>query len=291
MFVTEEVETFLAIARSGSLAQAARIVHAAQSTVSYRLSCLEKRLGQPLVLRARGANGVGLTAAGQHYRELAERWEHLVSEAARLRDDDHSTLAAGCADAISIHLFPSIVGPLLERQPRLRLTLETARSGELCERVVSGHLDVAFVFYEPVHADLRVRTLAEYPMVAVSCAELGPSDSVSVAELSGGREIYLPWGPDYDLWRQRNMLREPVHTITKAHSLPPVLRGPGTWAVVPAFMAAELAAATGCRVMPMRDEPPARVVYWVERARHRAANTAALHELEQVLTGWRTADT
>ncbi|MDN3059048.1 LysR family transcriptional regulator [Streptomyces sp. SRF1] len=93
MFVVEEVETFLAIARSGNFAQAARIVHTSQSTVSYRLERLEKRLGRRLVLRARGAKGIGLTAAGQRYRDLAEQWERLVSEAARIRETPHAVLA------------------------------------------------------------------------------------------------------------------------------------------------------------------------------------------------------
>ncbi|MBB5782430.1 LysR family transcriptional regulator substrate-binding protein [Nonomuraea jabiensis] len=82
----------------------------------------------------------------------------------------------------------------MRRSPRLHLTLETGRGDELSDRVVSGHLDVAFVFYEPFHTDLRVRVLARYPMVAV--------------------------------------FRE---------------QAPGTWALVPSFMVADLTAKTGCR--------------------------------------------
>ncbi|MEV0381065.1 LysR family transcriptional regulator [Nonomuraea sp. NPDC050643] len=282
MFVIEEVETFLAIARSGSLTQAARIVHASQSTVSYRLDCLEKRLGQTLVLRARGTKGIGLTPAGRRYLDLAEQWEHLVGEAARIRSDRQAALSVGSSDAINIYLFDTLITRLLERSPRLHLTLETGRGGELCDRVVSGHLDVAFVFYEPFHTDLHVRVLARYPMVAVF-RELDPGSAVSLTRLADGDEIYLPWGPDYDLWRERHLLGEPAHIVTRAHSLAPVLRAPGTWALVPAFMVADLVAKTGCRTAPVTEEPPERTVYWVERKRRRAANAAALQVMEEVL--------
>ncbi|MBO3682115.1 LysR family transcriptional regulator [Streptomyces sp. NEAU-YJ-81] len=281
----EETETFLAIARSGSLAQAARIVHISQSTVSYRLERLEKRLGRRLVHRARGAKSIELTAAGQRYRELAEQWELLVSKAARIREVPHASLAMGGTDAISIYLFDTLVGELSARLPQVRLTLETGRSGALCDRVVAGHLDVAFVFYKPVHTDLRVRTLAHYPMVAAvndpeeRAAAEHDAEPLPLTALSGLNEVYLPWGPDYDLWRERNLLREPAHSVTMVHALPPVLHIPGSWTVVPAFMADDLYARTGCRIVPLRDGPPDRTVYWAERKRRRAGNASALQEL------------
>ncbi|WP_326807680.1 LysR family transcriptional regulator [Streptomyces sp. NBC_01186] len=292
MFVMEEVETFLAIARSGSLAQAARVVHVSQSTVSYRLDSLEKRLGQSLFLRARGSKSTTLTTAGRHYRDLAEQWERLVGEAARIREVRHSALALGGSDAISIYLFDALVGELVARLPQLRLTVETGRSGELCDRVVSGHLDVAFVFYEPVHTDLRVRTLARYPMVAAFNSPpserkaAGTDDDVtSLSALGGGNEVYLPWGPDYDMWRKQNMLRDPAHIVTTAHCLPPVMRTANSWTVVPAFMADQLRLKTGCHVAPLLDGPPERTVYCVERKQRKAANTAALYALDGLFGG------
>ncbi|MBW8091380.1 LysR family transcriptional regulator [Streptomyces hygroscopicus subsp. hygroscopicus] len=289
MFVVEEVETFLAIARSGSLAQAARIVHTSQSTVSYRLERLEKRLGRRLVLRARGAKGIGLTAAGQRYRDLAEQWERLVGEAARIRETPHAALAMGGADAISIYIFDSLVSKLRSRLPELRLTLETGRSRALCDRVVAGHLDVAFVFYEPVHTDLRVRPLARYPMLAavnspsVDDAYERAAEALPLSALAGAHEIYLPWGPDYDLWRERNLLREPAHSATMVHTLPPLLRTTDCWTVAPSFMAEDLRARTGCRVVPLRDGPPDRTIYWVEHKRRRAGDAAPLRALEDLL--------
>jgi DNA-binding transcriptional LysR family regulator len=225
---------------------------------------LEKRIGHTLVLRARGARGAELTAAGQRYLDLAERWENLVNAAARLREDRTVSLAVGSVDAINMYLFDPIIGGLAERLPELHLTVETGRGDELSDRVVSDHLDVAFVFYLPAHADLRVTTLAKYSMVAVLHDE--PASKVeSVADLAGHQEIRLPWGPDYDLWRERNGLPEPAHTVTKAHSLPPVLRLPGSWALVPTFIADDLVDKTGCHVVQLRNGPPPRTVYRVER--------------------------
>lgn len=285
MFVVDEVETFLAIVRTGGLARAARTVHASQSTISYRLDCLEKRLGQRLVLRARGAKGIRLTDAGRQYLELAERWEQLVSQAARIRGHHHPKLAIGTADAISIYLLDPLIARLCDDLPDLDLTVETGRGGELADRVVAGQLDVAMVFYDCVHIDLRVRELINYPMVVVFSAEesaRGIGDERRIGEFVNGREIYLPWGPDFDQWRRRSRLPAPAHTVTKAHSMAALLRTPGTWALVPTFMVDDLQTRTGCTAAPVTDGPPPRSVFWVERRQRRASNTTILETLETV---------
>ena len=220
MFVVEEVETFLAIARSGSLAEAARVVHASQSTVSYRLESLENRLGQTLVRPVRGRKGAALTPAGLHYRELAERWERLVSEAARLRGDEHATLAIGSVDAVSIHLFDPLLSELLRRLPQLRLTLETGLGGELCDRVVSSHIEVAFVSMSRCTPTCACDCS---PSTRCSPCTAGPAPRPCGSPTSqSGNEIYLPWGPRFEPGAAQRMLSEPTRTVAKARSLPPI---------------------------------------------------------------------
>jgi DNA-binding transcriptional LysR family regulator len=115
--------------------------------------------------------------------------------------------------------------------------------------------------------------------------EYGRNDgALPLSALSQANEIYLPWGPDYDLWRERNLLAEPAHSVAMVHTLPPLLRTPDCWTVAPSFMAEDLRARTGCRVLPLLDGPPERIIYWVERKRRRAANASALQALEDLLT-------
>jgi DNA-binding transcriptional LysR family regulator len=71
MLFSEEINTFLAVVRSGSLLQAAEIVSTTQSTVSYRIQSLERRIGHLLLLRSRGARGISLTAEGERFLDIA----------------------------------------------------------------------------------------------------------------------------------------------------------------------------------------------------------------------------
>ena len=71
-----DLRSFLAIARAGSLQGAARILGVNHSTVFRRLNALEARL--KVRLFDRSARGYGLTGAGEHMLASAERVEDEI---------------------------------------------------------------------------------------------------------------------------------------------------------------------------------------------------------------------
>ncbi|QTD91356.1 LysR family transcriptional regulator [Burkholderia anthina] len=105
MLIGDEVVTFLAVVQSGSLQQAAEIVHATQSTVSYRIQALEQRIGHALLLRSRGSRTLSLTAEGERFLDIAERWRTLEREAQQLGSKSDRSLSIGAADALALHVL------------------------------------------------------------------------------------------------------------------------------------------------------------------------------------------
>jgi len=83
-----ELETFVAVARGGSISRAAEHLGVAKSVASRRLSDLEARLGAPLVLRT--TRRMSLTDAGY---DLLERAETILSDI----EDAEASVRAGHA--------------------------------------------------------------------------------------------------------------------------------------------------------------------------------------------------
>ena len=270
LLVPEEVVTFLAIAREGSLRNAARAVHASQSTVSYRLQTLEQRLGRPLVERGRGVRQVALTPAGARFLAVAEQWEHLVREMERIHGRGDVALAVGTAHALSLHLLAPLYRWLGSVEPRPVLRIETSGGHTLCDRVALRRLDAAFVFFDRAHAELSVQPFASSPMVVIRSSTPAPvpdTGPVAVGELPAGGEIHMSWGPDFDMWRERTLQDEPPVTLETAHSLVPFLTLPGSWSVVPEFVADELTRLGLCTSHRLAEPPPDRVIYLVTNKR------------------------
>ena len=83
-----QIEAFLSIASTQSLSRAAELLYVAQSTVSHRLSTLEKELGVTLVFRNKGNRVIELTPAGERFLPIARRWEVLWDETKKIEEID-----------------------------------------------------------------------------------------------------------------------------------------------------------------------------------------------------------
>ncbi|HYS64611.1 MAG TPA: LysR family transcriptional regulator [Paraburkholderia sp.] len=258
MLFSEEINTFLAVVHSGSLLQAAEIVCTTQSTVSYRIQSLERRIGHALILRSRGSRRIALTTDGERFLDIAERWKMLEIEAEQLKATNDRYLAIGAVDAVAIHVLPSFLTALSQEQPAIRLHLESGRYWQLANRVASGHLSLAFALSPAEHADLMSVQLNTFPMlIAYVPGEGGALEpEADMTAFDPSREVYLPWSAELDIWRTRRGLSRLVNSVDKSHMLAPLLQRSGAWALIPAFMAEALRTQTGCSVHTLKYNPP-----------------------------------
>ena len=75
-----DIETFWAVVQHGTMTAAAEALYITQPTLSMRIRALEERVGTPLFVRGKGQRRITLTAAGQKFLTLAQRWQQLLSE-------------------------------------------------------------------------------------------------------------------------------------------------------------------------------------------------------------------
>ncbi|SCU75678.1 LysR family transcriptional regulator [Cupriavidus necator] len=276
MLFSDEITTFLAVVQSGSLLQAAEIVSTTQSTVSYRIQSLERRIGHPLLLRSRGARNVSLTLEGERFLDIAERWRMLELEAEQLQANQERHLAVGSVDAVAINVLPPFVAALCDEKPPVRLHMESAVYFQLASRVASGHLDIAFTLSPAEHVGLVSRRIRDYAMLVVyaSSGTTPLPEALNIKDLEPSREIYLPWSAQFDLWRNRRGLSRHVNWVEKAHMLGPMLRN-GAWAIVPSFLTTPLAKQTGCTTHRIASDPPDPLALYMIVRKHGSSGGSA----------------
>ena len=81
-----DIETFWAVVQHGTMTAAAEALYITQPTLSMRIRALEERVGTPLFVRSKGQRHITLTAAGQKFLTLAQRWQQLLSETETLAE-------------------------------------------------------------------------------------------------------------------------------------------------------------------------------------------------------------
>lgn len=137
-----------AVARHGSVTEAAQQLHYSQPSVSHHLSRLEAATGAKLVQRI--GRGIRLTPEGEllanRAAEILGRVDAATNElAAQVGLQAGQVRLAANASALST-IVPAAAASLAQAHPGLRLSLFEAHPVEALEMLRHGEIDVAVVF-------------------------------------------------------------------------------------------------------------------------------------------------
>jgi DNA-binding transcriptional LysR family regulator len=139
------LRSFVAIAETGVMGQAALRVGRTQSALSMQMQRLEGVVEQPLLFRT--GRGVTLTAAGErllaHARQLLALHDETLAE---LRGEQLSgVLRFGCPDDYAVVFLPHLLRGFASLNPRVQLEVMCAPTPRLHELLARHAVDLALV--------------------------------------------------------------------------------------------------------------------------------------------------
>jgi DNA-binding transcriptional LysR family regulator len=161
----QQLRTFWAVYRHGSMTAAASALHLSQPSVSAHLHDLEVEIGAPLFVRhARGVEATprGVTLA----RAVGGPLEALTAVEADLQVGkvEETVVLGGPRDLLALRGLPALSRLL---GSGLRLRLRTGLADELVAALASGEVDVAIAAQQPRHAEIAYETLFTETLVLV----------------------------------------------------------------------------------------------------------------------------
>ncbi len=163
------LETVLAVARTGSVAAAARQRHITSSAVSQQIRRVETHFGVKLFERA--GRGVRLTAAGDAavpaLRALWSEAESAFGQLAALAGRPTTTLRVAASDYLGKGLLAPVLRDLLDADPPVRFEIVTTHSRAGIRLVAAGDVDLAIVTGQETPRGLEERHLFDQPFVWV----------------------------------------------------------------------------------------------------------------------------
>ncbi len=134
---------FLAIAREGSITNAANFLHVTQPTLSRQIRDLEEELGQRLFVR--GSHHMSLTAEGMILRKRAEEIISMVDKTeAEFQSMEHMVsgdIYIGSGETKAIQVVAQIAKELRDTYPGIHYHLYSGNSEDVTERLDKGLLD------------------------------------------------------------------------------------------------------------------------------------------------------
>lgn len=144
-----QLQSFVALADTGSFTEAAYSIDLTQSAVSHALAALENELGVTLLERNR-KGVVALTAVGQkiipHVRELLAQAEAIEQEAKAAQGETSGKLRLGSIlSIISPQLLAGLLTCFQQKYPDMEVVLFEGAMQEVGDWLDSSLIDVGFV--------------------------------------------------------------------------------------------------------------------------------------------------
>ena len=141
----DQLNTFVAIADTGSFTRASEEVHRTQSAVSMQMRRLEERIGKPLFEKDGRTNR--LTEEGERLLLYARQLLRLNRETLAAFDDKslEGHIRIGMPDDYAERFLPEIMARFSRSNPRVELSVLCEPTANLIHHVRQGNLDIALL--------------------------------------------------------------------------------------------------------------------------------------------------
>lgn len=235
----EEIRSFLAVVRTGTLSDAAEHLYVTHPTLTQRITSLEKSLGYKLIERHPGVRKVKITSRGEALIPIAEQWLNL-SEAARAIGNetpmDHFSIAA--IESISTFIMAPICTKLINQYPNLRLKIKLQYSANTYDDMHHHLVDLGIINNTQYSKDLLCRPSFQEDMFFVCKTGAGYSPVVHPRDLNGCNSIFVPWFNDFEVWYHYWFHDDPCRIYLQNINLLKICMDQGDgWTIVPASVA------------------------------------------------------
>jgi len=283
-----QVEAFLSIASTQSLSRAAELLYLAQSTVSHRLSTLEKELGVTLVFRNKGNRMIELTPAGERFLPIARRWEILWEETRQIEEvDPVIPLNIGGVDSVSTHFLYPLYKLLRDREPSINLFVHLCNNSTQAYMMMENHeIDIGLTTVPIYNRNIVLTPILSEPFKFLYFAPgREPVDEVDPAELDPAWEVFQPWGPEYQQWHDYwwPAPQHPFVTFDATGIMGLFLSDERLWTIVPECIARTYAKQPGFQTCRLKSPPPRHVGYMATHRYPRQSSALGISLFEKHL--------
>jgi DNA-binding transcriptional LysR family regulator len=151
-----QLETFLAVAQTGSFSGAAKVVHRTQPAVSQVVRKLEEELGEPLFDRS--SRDGRLTDAGKVLQEYAQKMLNLRREARasleELRQFQRGTLVLAANEFTSLYLL-RVLEEFRRFSPMIKVAVQRALASGIAAQVADHTVELGVLSFRPDNSLLQ----------------------------------------------------------------------------------------------------------------------------------------
>ncbi len=258
-----DFKLILTLDKTGNITHAADALYVTQSSLSKRISAIEKELDIQLLIRSK--QGIHFTPQGElvlaHVKAVSEQLEQMRSALDAQKGVVCGTLNAGVSINYALYRLPALLASYRKQYPQVNAHITTDQSRNLYLKVLDGSIDVAILRGEYPWKGGKI-LLERENICAIASVPFTLDDLVNQKLSYIGRKTDASFERQLAQWMHEQNIHPDQHGIyvdNIATCVEMVNRGLG-WCIVPEICLKDF---KGC-VIPLRfinGEPFVRSTY------------------------------
>jgi len=192
-----QLRLFMALAETGSVSAAARMVHVTQPTASMGLKEITDAIGVPLYEVV--ARKIHLTQMGHELaktaRAISGEWEAFEQQVDGVKGLTRGKLKVAVVSTAK-YFIPRILGTFCAKYPQIDIALEILNRDGVVNRLEENLDDLYIMSQPPVHLDIEDEVFMPNPLVLVASKPhpLANKKNLEIALLKGDKFIFREKG-------------------------------------------------------------------------------------------------
>lgn len=192
-----QLRLFMALAETGSVSAAARMVHVTQPTASMGLKEITDAVGVPLYEVV--ARKVHLTAMGQELaktaRAIFREWDAFEQQVDSIKGLTRGKLKVAVVSTAK-YFIPRILGAFCAKYPQIDISLEVLNRDGVVKRLEENLDDLYIMSQPPLHLDIEDEVFMPNPLLLVASSDhpLAKKKSIDLGQLKNEKFIFREKG-------------------------------------------------------------------------------------------------
>ncbi|MCC5883271.1 MAG: LysR family transcriptional regulator [Halomonas sp.] len=199
----KQLQAFVAVAQSSSLAEASERIHLSQPAISIALRKLEEAVGGALFSRT--TRQLALTPEGKAFLPVAVRllndWSEAFEDLGERFSKQRGKVTVAALPTLAAGLLPGMIATFRARYPRINLSLHDVLAEQVSQMVREGRADLGLsvaphdteeLSFEPILVDRYVAVCPHgHPLLEqqrVAWAQLSGHPFIGISRLSSSRQ-------------------------------------------------------------------------------------------------------
>ena len=192
-----QLRLFMALAETGSVSAAARMVHVTQPTASMGLKEITDAVGLPLyevIARKIHLTQVGIELA-KTARAIAGEWEAFEQQTDGVKGLTRGKLKVAVVSTAK-YFIPRILGTFCATYPQIDIALEILNRDGVVKRLEENLDDLYIMSQPPLHLDIEDEVFMPNPLLLIASREhtLAKKKAVDLASLKNEKFIFREKG-------------------------------------------------------------------------------------------------